>query len=123
MEYAPVCANGTTYGNQCSAECIGVTDFAVGECPNHTTKPAAARSCDDWQAWQPVCVDGKYTVRNECIARASGGVNIAPGECVNGWQCSQAGTKMIGPNQTWTMCESSNGQKWRSITYVVDSSR
>lgn len=30
--YAPVCANGTTYGNSCEARADGITEFTEGEC-------------------------------------------------------------------------------------------
>ena len=29
---APVCADGITYGNDCMAECEGVTDYTDGAC-------------------------------------------------------------------------------------------
>ena len=31
--YAPVCANGVTYGNKCEAECKGITEVEEGACP------------------------------------------------------------------------------------------
>jgi len=31
--YEPVCGcNGITYGNACSAQCAGITEFTSGEC-------------------------------------------------------------------------------------------
>ena len=30
--WQPVCADGQTYGNECTARCAGVTDFTEGEC-------------------------------------------------------------------------------------------
>jgi hypothetical protein len=35
MEYAPVCANGKTYGNACLAECEGVKNYTPGECQSN----------------------------------------------------------------------------------------
>jgi hypothetical protein len=33
MIYQPVCGcNGKTYGNGCTAQCAGITDFTMGEC-------------------------------------------------------------------------------------------
>jgi hypothetical protein len=32
--YAPVCANGKTYGNSCEAQCAGETEWVSGECEN-----------------------------------------------------------------------------------------
>ncbi len=32
--YQPVCGcNNVTYGNSCSAECAGITEYKNGECP------------------------------------------------------------------------------------------
>ncbi|MGF1635832.1 MAG: hypothetical protein ACFCUU_02080 [Cyclobacteriaceae bacterium] len=34
FEYQPVCGcNAVTYGNACSAECQGITNYEPGECP------------------------------------------------------------------------------------------
>ncbi|MBK8444086.1 MAG: hypothetical protein IPL35_12015 [Sphingobacteriales bacterium] len=35
--YAPVCADGITYGNACEAQCAGVYDYTNGECGSDTT--------------------------------------------------------------------------------------
>lgn len=33
MQYEPVCGcNEKTYGNPCSAECSGITNYTMGEC-------------------------------------------------------------------------------------------
>lgn len=32
-EYNPVCGcNGKTYGNACSAQCLGINSYQIGEC-------------------------------------------------------------------------------------------
>ncbi len=34
MEYNPVCGcNDVTYGNACTANCNGITEYIQGECP------------------------------------------------------------------------------------------
>lgn len=49
--YAPVCANGITYGNDCEAKAKGITEFTEGECA--TQKPCTINeNCESWE----VCV-------------------------------------------------------------------
>ena len=39
-EYRPVCYNGKTYGNKCTARCAGASDdeYTVGECGASTSE-------------------------------------------------------------------------------------
>lgn len=66
--YAPVCANGITYGNACEAECAGVFDYTTGECSTTSS-----------------CMGGLLSVESPAIQNII--ANIDCQTC--GWQIAQ----------------------------------
>jgi coxsackievirus/adenovirus receptor len=109
-EYAPVCAEGKTFGNACEARSVGHQNFHQGTCEefqicteeyapvcaegktfSNTCKARAAEhqnfrqgACDDFQIctkeYAPVCAEGK-TFGNACEAKAAGHQNFSQGVC------------------------------------------
>jgi hypothetical protein len=81
--YAPVCCNGKTYPNQCTAKCCGFDEHACtpGACPPADPEPCpgcATVLCP--AVYDPVCCNGK-TYPNQCRASCCGAQGCTPGAC------------------------------------------
>ncbi|KAG6104453.1 hypothetical protein E4U31_001940 [Claviceps sp. LM219 group G6] len=75
--YAPVCAGGKTYPNDCTAKYHGASVEHSGPCK----EPAPEESdCICTAEWDPVCGDGK-TYGNICMAHCAKAQSITEGEC------------------------------------------
>jgi hypothetical protein len=48
--WAPVCANGVTYGNTCQAQCTGVDAWSTGECTTTTVAVTTVANVNDTTA-------------------------------------------------------------------------
>ncbi|CAD5112315.1 DgyrCDS1541 [Dimorphilus gyrociliatus] len=71
-DYSPVCgSNGKTYGNDCLAECEGISVLRSGECP----------TCVCPTILEPVCGDDGKTYSNDCEAACFGRTVASKGSC------------------------------------------
>lgn len=77
QKFAPVCANGRQYGNECNARCAGVTVFSPGAC-----KEQKVCSCPATDNYEPVC-SGGLIYASSCIAKCHGITDFKNGtDCV-----------------------------------------
>eukprot|EP00484_Ammonia_sp_Unknown_P031059 CAMPEP_0197027744 /NCGR_PEP_ID=MMETSP1384-20130603/7629_1 /TAXON_ID=29189 /ORGANISM="Ammonia sp." /LENGTH=270 /DNA_ID=CAMNT_0042456643 /DNA_START=32 /DNA_END=844 /DNA_ORIENTATION=+ len=74
--YAPICCNGKTYDNPCSAECHGVqrpaqeqTECKMGACEKK--RRSSSKACRCTKIFRPLCCHGK-TYNNACLAECDG---------------------------------------------------
>ena len=76
--YDPVCCDGVTYPNECSADCRCDGDIVDGVCDEPTT--TVDDSCVCIAQYDPVCCDG-VTYSNECVAKCRCDGDIVDGVC------------------------------------------
>jgi coxsackievirus/adenovirus receptor len=95
-EYAPVCAEGKTFGNACQAKAAGHHNFSQGTCEEF-------QICTEEYA--PICADGK-TFGNACKARAAGHFNFRQGACEEFQICTQEYAPVCAESKTFgNACE------------------
>jgi hypothetical protein len=95
-EYAPVCAEGKTFGNACQAKAAGHHNFSQGTCEEF-------QICTEEYA--PICADGK-TFGNACKARAAGYFNFRQGACEEFQICTQEYAPVCADGKTFgNACE------------------
>jgi hypothetical protein len=79
--YRPVCGeDGTTYPNECVAQCAGVAVAAGGRCEG-------IEGCVCPQVYEPVCGVNGTEYSNECFASCAGVLIAYEGECRPGCTC------------------------------------
>jgi coxsackievirus/adenovirus receptor len=76
-EYAPVCCDGKTYGNQCMAQNEKAFNCIEGRCEEECV-PNPEQGCPE--NYDPYCCDGK-TYGNYCKTKKECAKNCILGEC------------------------------------------
>jgi hypothetical protein len=70
---APVCSNGRTYSNACSAKCAGVIATTDDECKRDITDSGTSDcACTKEREYAPFCGSDGMTYSGECVAKCAG---------------------------------------------------
>jgi hypothetical protein len=113
-EYAPVCADGKTFGNSCAAEAEGYSSYTQGECET---------VCPRYDMMMPICEEGTFAAEKKDGNGCYSGYECVQSECeviTNEIHCSE-NYKCAWVEELNQIASKMEVKNWKSLPYIDET--